>query len=134
MLRNGTDQDHDDVFTRISKSLSVLQLPPKHQDLVMGSSSEDLTMVLELRKQLLQLITDAPDNQIPRLRLPAEMKRLNIAEHLAAVDLVTFRTLIDAASGTDYVVVAPYHPCVLTQYKSYTTTKMKRSWSWYWPF
>jgi hypothetical protein len=69
-------------------------------------------MVLELRKQLLQLITDDPDNQSPRLRLPAEMKRLNIAEHLTAMDLVTVRTLIDKASGADYVAVAPHHPCV----------------------
>jgi hypothetical protein len=48
--------------------------------------------------------------------------------------LITFRTLIDAASGADYVVVAPYHPCGLTQFKNYTTSKIKRSWSWSWPF
>jgi hypothetical protein len=134
MIRKGTEQDHDDVLTRISKSLASLQLPPQHQDLVTQACSEDPARVLELRKEMLQLITDAHANQIPLLSLPAEMKRLNIAEHLQAFDLVTFRTLIDVASGADYVAVAPYHPCVLTQFKIYTTTKIQRSWSWSWPF
>jgi hypothetical protein len=125
MIRKGTEQDHDDVLTRISKNLASLQLPPQYQDLVSQSCTEDLAQVLELRKELLQLITDAPDYQVPRLHLPGEMKRLNIADHLAAMDLVTFRTLVDEASGDDYVAVAPYHPCVVTQFKSYTCTKMQ---------
>jgi hypothetical protein len=125
MIRKGTEQDHDDVLIRISKSLASLQLPPQHQDLVTQACSEDPARVLELRKEMLQVITDAPDNQIPRLHLSDEMKRLNIADHLAAMDLVTFRTLMDEASGDDYVAVAPYHPCVVTQFKNYTCKKMQ---------
>lgn len=47
------------------------------------------------------------------------MHDLRIAEQLAAVDLVVFRTRCDPA-GCELNVVAPYHPVVLTLFAQYS--------------
>jgi hypothetical protein len=53
------------------------------------------------------------------------MLKFKIMEHLAAKDLVTFRTLWDETSKAHYKVVAPYHPVVVTQFSRYKEAKLE---------
>jgi hypothetical protein len=134
MIRTGTKKDEMDVLTRIRQGLHHLELPSKHAHLVNTKiSSGETAQVLKLRTELLQMIADAPENQVPCLSLPGEMLEFKIAEHLATKDLVTFRTLWDETSNASYEVVAPYHPVVVTQFSRYREAKLKeeaRWWSW----
>jgi len=126
MIKSGTAMDELNVHTRISQSLELLKLPSKHAHLVdTKMSPAETALVLKLRTELLQSVADAPKNQVPCRTLPREVRKFKIAEHLAAKNLVTFRTLRDETSNKDYDVVAPYHPVVVTQFNRYKAEKLK---------
>jgi hypothetical protein len=120
MLKKGTSADEDQVLTRIFQALGNVALDGKPQwaHLVSPACEKSPEVVLELRAALLQLLTEAPGHEVPVMELPTRMKVLLIAEQLAAVDLVTFRTL-RSPLGEDSVVVAPYHPVVLAKFEAF---------------
>ena len=70
MIRTGTKKDEMDVLTRIRQGLHHLELPSKHTHLVdTKMPPAEMALVLKLRTELLQLIADAPKNQVPCLSL-----------------------------------------------------------------
>lgn len=123
MIKVGSDSDAARVLSRVRTVLQTLSLDDKPQWAHLVTSAGTKTEVLKQRSDLLQLLCDSPNNEVPLLSLPAQMVDLRIAEQLAAVDLVTFRTLKDA-EGREYEAVAPYHPVVLAQFRAHKAARV----------
>ena len=119
MIKEGSDSDVARVASRIHAALQDISLVGKPQwaHLVTPACTKDPATILEQRAILLQLLCDSPNNEVPLLSLSVHVCANQIAEQLAAVDLVTFRTVKDAA-GVDFEVVAPYHPVVIDLYRA----------------
>lgn len=120
MLKHGTCDDEDAIRVRITQCLTDVQVfnnseTRKWKDLV--SDGLPPQKILDLRRQLLKLIEDSPDHSILVRDLPSEIRACRIVEQLAAIDLVTFRTVEDHLSDNESVIVAPYHPAVMQQFK-----------------
>lgn len=133
LIKKGAASDEGLLRTKIGQSLRDIGVPDNrvHRVLPKNASHE---RILELRKQLLQQLADSPAADSHEIRfesLSAEMRELMIAEQLAALDLVVFRTVMNI-HGESTVVVAPCYPAVLLQYKAYIAAAVK--WSWWWPW
>ena len=119
MIKEGSDSDVALVASRVRTILRSVRLDtPQWAHMVTPVCMASPAAVLEQRGCLLQLLCDSPNNEVSVLSLPEEMVDLRIAEQLAAVDLVTFRTITNAA-GVESEVVAPYHPIVLDLFRAH---------------
>jgi hypothetical protein len=115
MLKHGTSDDEFAVRIRIGQCLtSVNVLGSRWSDLINSDASPD--EILALRMQLLQLLADSPNHEIPWKCLPPRLHQWKIVEQLAAIGLVTFRTTREE-SEDENVVVCPYYPAVITEFK-----------------
>ena len=120
MIKDGSDADVNNVFLQIQRCLEGISLDDKPQwaHLVTPACVNAPAAALGLRTELLQILCDAPGNEVRLSALPPRMRALRIVEQLASVDLVTFRTVKDRG-GVEFVAVAPYYPAVLQQFKLY---------------
>ena len=119
LVKKGTSNDEDLLRTKIGQSLREVRVPVHWAGRVLLPESSR-ERILKLRKELLQQLADSPASENHELRvksLSPEMKELMIAEQLAALDLVVFRTVRNE-SGEE-IVVAPCYPAVLLQYQAY---------------
>jgi len=124
LIEKGTASDEDKLLTSIGQALRDVAVPVKWY--VPGNASRG--RILELREQLLQQLVDSPrsEHEIPMRLLSSEMKELDIAKQLAALNLVTFSTDQNVTSKDD-VVIAPYYPAVIKQFTAYTTGSAQKS-------
>lgn len=131
LLKHATMRTVDAVCTRLVQCLESVDLVDKPQwsHLITPACVESSASVLKLRAALLTRLAETPGHEVPMLALPRAMRVLLISEQLAAVDLVTFRTLLDEAGG-EYDVVAPYHPVVIELFKQYVVTTQHESARW----
>ena len=121
LIKHGTAMSVCAVSTRLRQGLEDLTLVDKPQwsHLITPACVKSAATVLRLRAALLALLAEAPGHEVPMLALPEVMHELRIAEQLAAVDLVVFRTRCDPA-GCEFNVVAPNHPVVVTLFAQYS--------------
>ena len=131
MIKRGSSADVAQVSSRIRTILQHVSLEekPMWAHLVTPACIESPAAVLVQRAGLLQLLCDSPNKKVPLLSLPAQMVDFRIAEQLAAVDLVTFRTLKDT-TGCEYEAVAPYHPVVIDQFIAHKAAVARASTWW----
>lgn len=122
LIKHGTAMSIRAVSTRLRQCLECLALvnKPQWSHLITSACVESAATVLQLRAALLALLSEAPGHEVPILALPEKMHVLMIAEQLAAVDLVVFRTRRDPA-GCEFDVVAPYHPVVVALFEQYAS-------------
>ena len=125
MLMHGTSDDEENLRIQIGLCLTVVNVcgDSHWKDLV--SNEVPPRVILDLRIQLLQLLAAAPRHQIPLSDVPPLMRQWKIVEQLAAMNLVTFRTLEN--KGVKYddekTIITPYYPAVIKQFKVYCASK-----------
>jgi hypothetical protein len=87
--------------------------------LINESCRNNVKRTIQLRKELLLKIVNAPDNCILRFDLSNDMKRFKIAEQLLSCSILSVKT-IAKEEGTEgnkkftyQDVLIPYYPCVV---------------------
>jgi hypothetical protein len=112
MLKHGTREDVRALRIRIGLCLTVVNTFGDSRWKELVDDEMQPQQILDLRMGLLQLIADTPGHEILLDNVPVLMQQHKIVEQLAALDLLTFRTL-----ESKEVVVAPYYPAVIQQFK-----------------
>lgn len=114
-LRKGTARDEHVICTKVGQALTNVAVPAKWTSKVVPSNASP-SRILELRRQLLQQLADSPspEHELSVQSLSRDMKVLMIAEQLAALNLVTFRS---ATNTVNEDVIAPYCPAVIVFFK-----------------
>ena len=134
MLMHGTSDDEDDLRICIGLCLTVVNVFDDSNWRCLVNNEAPPRVILNLRMQLLQMLADAPRHEILLSDVPPLMRQWKIVEQLAAMNLVTFRTL-ENKGGFRYddekIIVVPYYPAVVKQYKVYCTSRQSSTW-WNW--